>query len=101
MKQQFLEVWKDGKVWYEFPAENEENVRLDLMRRNLDRVCDIRPKVEDIQVLKASVAKQVIEFDLTATTPKATAEELAAITAKPKRQRKPTAEKASHNHDIS
>jgi len=101
MKQQFLEVWKDGKLWYEFPAENEENVRLDLMRRNLDRVCDIRPKVEDIQVLKTSVAKQVIEFDLTATTPKATAEELAAITAKPKRQRKPTAEKASHNHDIS
>lgn len=101
MKQQFLEVWKDGKLWYEFPAENEENVRLDLMRRDLDRVCDIRPKVEDIQVLKASVAKQVIEFDLTATTPKATAEELAEITAKPKRQRKPMAEKASHNHDIS
>lgn len=88
MKQQFLEVWKDGKLWYEFPAENEENVRLDLMRRDLDRVCDIRPKVEDIQVLKASVAKQVFEFDLTATAPE--------INEAPKRTRKPKAEKASH-----
>lgn len=95
MKQQFLEVWKDGKLWYEFPAENEENVRLDLMRRNLDRVCDIRPKVEDIQVLKAAVEKQVIEFDLTATSPKPTVDDIADITA-PKRTRKPKAEKALH-----
>lgn len=91
MEEQFLEVWRDGELWFEFPAINEDNVRLDLMKRNLDRVCEIRPKVADVQILKQNIAKQVSEIDLSATLP--------SEAVKP--QRKPKAEKATHTHDIS
>ena len=80
MEQQFLQVWRDGQLWFEFPAENEDNVRLDLMKKGIDRVCDIRPKVDATKILKP----QVVEIDLN-EVPK---------------PRKPKAEKAT-THDIS
>lgn len=52
MKQQFLEVIKDGKTWFEFPSENEDGVRAFLMKENLDRICEIRPKVADVTIVK-------------------------------------------------
>lgn len=87
MKQQFLQVWQNGELWYEFPAENEDNVRLDLMRKGLDRTCDIRPAVSDVQVLKEAVKAQVKEIQL----------EPMADKAKRTYTRKPKAEEAKTN----
>ena len=86
MKQQFLQVWRNGELWYEFPADNEDNVRADLIKRNLDRECDIKPAGLDVQVLKESVKEQVKTIDLTAE-------------AKPKapKQTKPKPEKGTSN----
>jgi len=67
MQQRFLQVFKNGSLWFEFPEENETNVRLDLMKQNLDRICEIKPKVDATKVLKP----QVEEIDLnTPQTPK-------------------------------
>jgi hypothetical protein len=65
MKQTFLQVWKDNQLWFEFPSENEDNVRAFLMKENLDRICDIKPKVENIEVLKQAVKQQETIIDLT------------------------------------
>jgi hypothetical protein len=86
MKQQFLQVWKDGELWYEFPAENEDNVRADLMNKNLDRICEIKAPVADVQVLKANIAKQETIVEL--PSPKAT---------KPTKSVQPKAAKAKQN----
>jgi len=67
MKQKFLEVWRDGQLWYEFPADNEMNVREQMIKNNLDRICEIRPKSEDIKVTKAKVAAKTKTVDLTPT----------------------------------
>lgn len=88
MKQQFLQVWRKGELWYEFPAENEDNVRADLIKRNLDRECDIKPAVMDVQVLKESVKAQVTTVDLSAE-------------AKQTRNRQPKPEKGTSNNDNS
>lgn len=75
--QKFLEVWKDGQLWYEFPADNEDNVRAFLMKSDLDRVCEIKAKVQNVEVLKTNVAAQTTLVELPApatkkpTTPKA------------------------------
>jgi|SanBayMetagenome_1026888.scaffolds.fasta_scaffold209435_1 hypothetical protein len=69
MKQQFLQVWRNGELWYEFPADNEDNVRADLIKRNLDRECDIKPAGLNVEVLKESVKQQVTTVDLTASKP--------------------------------
>jgi len=79
MEQQFLQVWRDGQLWFEFPSENEDNVRLDLMKKGIDRVCNIRPKVDATKILKP----QVVEINLNDI-----------------KSRKPKAEKAISN-DIS
>ena len=86
MEQQFLQVWRDGELWFEFPAGNEDNVRLDLMRKGVDRVCEIKPKVADIEVLKESIKSQVNEINLNdMDKPKVT------------RTRKPKAEEATNS----
>lgn len=64
MQQRFLEVWREGKLWYEFPADNEMAVREMLMKQNLDRICEIRPKTNDIKVTKAKVAAKTKTIDL-------------------------------------
>lgn len=86
MKQQFLQVWRKGELWYEFPAENEDNVRADLIKKNIDRECDIKPAGLDVEILKDSVKEQVKTVDLTAE-------------AKPKqpKQTKPKPEKGTSN----
>jgi hypothetical protein len=68
--QKFLEVWKDNQLWYEFPAENEDNVRAFLMKSDLDRVCEIKSKVENVEVLKTNVAAQTTVVELPSPTPK-------------------------------
>lgn len=65
MKQTYLTVWKDNQLWFEFPAENEDNVRAFLMKENMDRICDIKPKVENITVMKEAIKKQETIIDLT------------------------------------
>jgi hypothetical protein len=64
MKQQFLEVIKDGQIWFEFPSENEDNVREFLMRENLDRICQIRPKVADITIVKKAAEEATTIINL-------------------------------------
>jgi predicted transcriptional regulator len=64
MEQEMLEVVKDGKVWFEFPSANEMNVRAMLMKDNLDRVCEIRRKNININVVKEKVTKQEKVIDL-------------------------------------
>lgn len=67
MKQQFLQVWRKGELWYEFPVENEDNVRSFLINNDLDRECDIKPAGLNVEVLKESVVKNhLTTVDLTA-----------------------------------
>lgn len=70
--QQFLQVVKNGEVLFEFPAANEDNVRAMLIKQKLDAVCEIKHKVEDVQVLKKAVASQERVIDLTEPKPKQT-----------------------------
>lgn len=70
MKQEFLEVWKDGQLWYEFPAENENNTREHLMKIGLDRVCEIRAKVKDPIILKEAIKQQETIVNLNEDKPK-------------------------------
>lgn len=65
MKQQFLEVIKNGQIWFEFPSENEDNVRAYLMKENLDRVCEIRPKVADVTIVKKAAEQATTIIDMT------------------------------------
>ena len=68
--QTFLQVVKNGEVLFEFPAANEDNVRAMLIKQKLDAVCEIKHKVEDVQVLKKAVASQERVIDLTEQKPK-------------------------------
>jgi len=64
MEQKFLEVYKDGKLWFEFPKENELNVREYLMREKIDRICDIKPKINDVTLIKKKIKTQEKNIDL-------------------------------------
>jgi len=65
-----LQVIRDGIVWFEFPMENELSVREMLMKDNLDRVCEIKPKNINVEVIKEKVEKQEKIVDLTKTKTK-------------------------------
>lgn len=60
-----LEVIKNGKVWFEFPAANEMSVREMLMKDNLDRVCEIKRKTINVELIKEKVEKQEKVVELT------------------------------------
>ena len=64
LEQKFLEVYKDGKLWFEFPKENELNVREYLMREKIDRICDIKPKINDVTLIKKKIKTQEKNIDL-------------------------------------
>lgn len=96
MKQKFLEVWRDGQLWYEFPADNEMNVREQMIKNNLDRICEIRPKSEDIKVTKAKVAAKTKAIDMT----KHLYDAMTSIEAKLTPTQTPTPEKGTTN-DLS
>lgn len=52
MKQKLLKVKKYGLDWFEFPAENEVNVRAFLMKEGVDAVCQIVPVDNEVKILK-------------------------------------------------
>jgi len=60
-----LQVIRDGNVWFEFPMENEMAVREMLMKDNLDRVCEIKPKNINVELIKEKVEKQEKVIELT------------------------------------
>ena len=55
MEEKFCKVMRDGKEWFQFPAVNENEVRIMLMRQGIDGVCDILPVNSEIQVIKPKV----------------------------------------------
>jgi hypothetical protein len=52
MNQKFLKVTKYGQDWFEFPADNEVNVRAMLMKEGVDAVCEIVPVDNEVKLLK-------------------------------------------------
>lgn len=52
MEQKFLKVLKYGEEWFQFPADNEVNVRSYLMKEGIDSVCEIVPINNEVKLLK-------------------------------------------------
>lgn len=55
MDQKFCKVMRDGKEWFQFPASNENEVRILLMKQGIDGVCDILPVNSEVKVIKETV----------------------------------------------
>jgi len=55
MEQKFCKVMRDGKEWFQFPASNENEVRIMLMKQGIDGVCDILPVNSEVKVIKETV----------------------------------------------
>jgi hypothetical protein len=55
MDQKFCKVMRDGKEWFQFPASNENEVRIMLMKQGIDGVCDILPVNSEVKVIKETV----------------------------------------------
>jgi len=55
MDQKFCKVMRDGKEWFQFPAANENEVRIMLMKQGIDGVCDILPVNSEVKVIKETV----------------------------------------------
>tara|TARA_R110000868_G_scaffold110936_2_gene299945 strand:+ start:1127 stop:1333 length:207 start_codon:yes stop_codon:yes gene_type:complete len=54
-----IEVIRNGTLWFEFPAANEQNVREMLMRKKVDRECIFRAKGEDDAKIAASIKSKL------------------------------------------
>jgi hypothetical protein len=69
MKQEFLDVIRNGEIWFSFPLENENNVREFLIKNNLDKICDIKRKQIEVEVIKKSVKSQqkIVNLDIIET----------------------------------
>lgn len=55
MDQKFCKVMRDGKEWFQFPAANENEVRIMLMKQGIDGVCDILPVNSEVKVIKETI----------------------------------------------
>ena len=55
MDQKFCKVMRDGKEWFQFPASNENEVRIMLMKQGIDGVCDILPVNSEVKVIKETI----------------------------------------------
>lgn len=64
MDQKFCKVMRDGKEWFQFPAANENEVRIMLMKQGIDGVCDILPVNSEVKVIKETV------IDMSKTKPR-------------------------------
>jgi len=54
-----IEVIRNGELWFEFPAANEQNVREMLMKKGVDRECIFRTKGEDDAKIAASIKSKL------------------------------------------
>jgi hypothetical protein len=54
-----IEVIRNGILWFEFPAANEQNVREMLMKNGVDRECIFRAKGEDQAKIAASIKSKL------------------------------------------
>jgi hypothetical protein len=60
-----IEVIRNGILWFEFPAANEQNVREMLMKKGVDRECIFRAKGEDSAKIAASIKSKLTTVEPT------------------------------------